>query len=99
MAADTDGDGLFDNEDNCTLVPNADQRDTDGDGFGNICDPDFDNNGVVNFVDVSAWIPLFNTACGDIDEDLNGDGGCNFADYAILTSFFNQPPGPSGVAP
>lgn len=99
VAVDTDGDGLFDNEDNCTLVPNADQRDTDGDGFGNICDPDFDNSGVVNFLDIASWTPLFNTACGDIDEDLNGDGGCNFGDYSILVSFFNQPPGPSGVAP
>jgi len=24
--------------DNCTLLENADQRDTDGDGFGNRCD-------------------------------------------------------------
>lgn len=33
------------------------------------------------------------------DADLNGDGVVNFADLAILKSFLNQPPGPSGVAP
>ncbi|MFK8032346.1 MAG: proprotein convertase P-domain-containing protein [Gammaproteobacteria bacterium] len=94
---DTDGDGVDDSVDNCSAVANPDQRDTNGDGFGNICDPDFDNNGVVNFLDVNAWTPTFNTACGDVDQDLNGDGACNFADYAIVTSFFLQPPGPGAV--
>lgn len=98
-ALDSDGDGITDDIDNCTLVDNPDQRDTNGDGFGNICDPDFDNNGVVNFLDVNSWVPLFNSACGDIDQDLNGDGLCNFADYAIVTSFFLQPPGPAAEVP
>lgn len=91
---DTDNDGVTDDVDNCTLVANTDQRDTDSDGFGNICDPDFDNNGVVNFLDFNAWTPTFNTACGDVDQDMNGDGVCNFADYAIVTSYFLEPPGP-----
>jgi hypothetical protein len=36
---DTDGDGLYDSEDNCPAVPNPDQLDTDRDGFGDACDP------------------------------------------------------------
>ncbi len=36
VATDTDGDTVPDYIDNCTLVPNSDQRDTDGDGYGNI---------------------------------------------------------------
>ena len=34
---DTDGDGIPDGIDNCPLVANADQLDTDGDGIGNAC--------------------------------------------------------------
>lgn len=43
---DTDGDGILDNIDNCPAVANADQADTDGDGIGNVCDNDMDNDGV-----------------------------------------------------
>ena len=35
---DTDGDGYVSGEDNCTLVPNADQKDIDGDNRGDACD-------------------------------------------------------------
>ncbi|MEM7083261.1 MAG: thrombospondin type 3 repeat-containing protein [Pseudomonadota bacterium] len=97
VAVDTDGDGVSDDVDNCSLVSNPDQRDTNGDGFGNICDPDLDNNGVVNFLDVNAWTPTFNTSCGDVDEDFNGDGVCNFADYVLFSQFFLQPPGPGAT--
>ncbi|MEL7450880.1 MAG: hypothetical protein AAFN78_16825, partial [Pseudomonadota bacterium] len=50
--ADNDGDGVVDLDDNCILVANADQRDTDGDKIGNICDADFDGDCQVNFVDL-----------------------------------------------
>ncbi len=94
-----DCDGVANTIDNCTLLDNTAQRDTDGDGFGNACDPDLNNDGVVNFLDISSWVPFFNTACGDVDEDFDGDGGCNFGDYALFPQFFMQPPGPSGIAP
>ena len=35
---DTDGDGVPDANDNCTLEANAAQQDADGDGYGNLCD-------------------------------------------------------------
>jgi hypothetical protein len=35
---DVDGDGIPDADDNCPLVPNADQADGDGDGTGDACD-------------------------------------------------------------
>lgn len=95
---DSDNDGVADAVDNCTLVANANQRDTNGDGFGNACDPDLDNNGIVNFTDVSMWAPFFNTMTTG-DADFNGDGLANFGDYAIYPNYFLQPPGPSGVAP
>ncbi len=95
---DSDSDGLSDPADNCTLVANADQRDTNGDGYGNLCDPDLNNDGLVNFADVALWAPFFNTVTNG-DEDLNGDGFANFGDFAIFPDFFLQPPGPSGTAP
>jgi hypothetical protein len=36
--SDTDGDGVPDPSDNCKLVPNPGQLDTDGNGLGNACD-------------------------------------------------------------
>ena len=41
IATDTDGDGVFDDEDNCPGVPNADQADFDGDGIGDVCDSEY----------------------------------------------------------
>ncbi len=99
IVADTDGDGVANNADNCTLVANSNQLDTNGDGFGNICDPDIDNNGVVNFADISIWAQFFNTANGG-DADFNGDGTVNFLDFSIaFPDFFLQSPGPSGLVP
>lgn len=46
--ADTDGDGLVDNIDNCPEKPNPDQADIDGDGKGDACDSDNDNDGILD---------------------------------------------------
>jgi hypothetical protein len=94
-ATDTDGDGVIDSSDNCTLVHNPLQRDTDADGYGNFCDPDFDNNLIVGAADLAYFKPKFFTA--DPDADLNGDGSVSAADLAILKMFFFQPPGPSYI--
>ena len=37
--------------DNCPLLPNLDQEDADGDGMGDDCDPDMDNDGILNEMD------------------------------------------------
>ena len=95
---DADGDLIADAADNCQLVSNADQRDTNADGFGNVCDPDLDNNGVVNFADISQFVPEFGTVNMG-DPDFNGDGVVNFIDYVLFANFFLQPPGPSGIVP
>lgn len=45
--SDGDGDGVPDLADNCQDASNPKQDDSDKDGFGDICDPDFDQNGIV----------------------------------------------------
>lgn len=96
VSADTDGDGVPDEADNCTAVANADQRDTDGDGIGNACDPDLNNDCLVNFVDIAEIAGLF-LQTGDLDADINGDGLVNFIDFAVVASAFLGTPGPSGL--
>ena len=44
---DSDDDGVPDTADNCQMVKNARQQDTDRDGFGDACDPDFNQDGIV----------------------------------------------------
>ncbi len=95
--ADGDNDGLSDSMDNCIQKSNPGQRDSNGDGFGNVCDPDLNNDGVVNNADFVLMRSVFYSS--NADADLNGDGVANFADLAILKSLLNQAPGPSGTAP
>ena len=67
--ADGDGDGIANIDDNCPIVPNADQADMDGDGVGDVCDTDIDGDGFSNNFDCSPFDPaVFPTAsCNDGD--------------------------------
>jgi hypothetical protein len=100
---DNDNDGVADVQDNCTLVSNTDQRDTNGDGYGNICDADLDNDGTVNLSDYSSFRSAFGGTApltpAQEDADFNGDGNVNLSDYSIFRSYFGQVPGPSCCAP
>jgi len=93
---DTDGDRTLDGVDNCSALDN-DQRDTNGDGYGNRCDADLNNDGFVNIADLAAFKAVFGTA--DADADLDGSGFVNIGDLAIFKSLFGKPPGPSGLVP
>ncbi len=94
FAVDTDGDGVDNNLDNCITVANADQRDTNGNQIGNVCDADFNGDGIVDAFD----IPLFRTAFGQStfpNEDMNGDGIVDAFDIPLFRAAFGNPPGPS----
>ena len=70
----------------------ADQRDTDADGYGNVCDPDLDNDGQVNFLDLGTMRTLFGQApgpsCCDGDPVLEFEGVSCFGDQR----FFDRDP-------
>jgi FtsP/CotA-like multicopper oxidase with cupredoxin domain len=104
LAVDTDGDGVPDNLDNCITVSNGPdtpgitpaqiQRDTDGDGIGNLCDGDFNNDGIVGPFDLSAFRAAYGSTSSP-DQDLNGDGIVGPFDLSAFRSFYGKPPGPS----
>jgi hypothetical protein len=96
-APDSDSDGISDPFDNCINHANANQRDTDGDGFGNRCDADFDQSNLVNITDLGIFKSRFGTT--NADADLDGNGLVNITDLGIFKSLFGKAPGPSGVAP
>lgn len=45
---DTDTDGTSDGDDNCRIIANIDQQDTDGDGRGDVCEDDSDGDGLTD---------------------------------------------------
>ena len=67
--ADADSDGIPDNYDNCSSVPNGPlaatgqcftNQDGDEDGFGNSCDSDFNNDGATGVDDLSLILANIN---------------------------------------
>jgi hypothetical protein len=96
---DGDEDGVPDSEDNCLTVSNAGQGDTDLDGYGNICDADYDDDGSVTGTDYSAFQAAYAnppTPVGEFDHDC--DGAVAGTDYGIFKLAYGAPPGASGLA-
>jgi len=99
---DGDGDGVADPVDNCATLANATQCDSDGDGFGNRCDGDLNNNGSTNAQDTGlfrAQLGQPSPATGRNKADLNCNGAVNAQDTGLFRQLLGAPPGPSGLAP
>jgi len=99
---DTDTDGVPDAVDNCTMEANPSQCDSDGDGYGNHCDGDLNNNTFTNAQDYilfraqlgeTSTPPTYNQA------DLNCNEFVNAQDYILFRQRLGQPSGPSGLLP
>ncbi len=68
---DDDNDGVLDVDDNCPLIGNANQLDTNNDGEGDVCDDDDDGDGILDVNDNCPLTP--NTNQADSDNDGIGD--------------------------
>jgi hypothetical protein len=76
-------------EDNCPFVANADQKDTDDNGIGDVCEcGDIDGNGRLNTSDARL---IQRCSVGQIDPsfcaglcDVTGDDRCNTADARLV---------------
>ncbi len=95
-ADDIDGDGFEADVDNCLTIANPNQIDADGDGFGNACDADLDNNCNTDFDDLAALKQLF--FGNDPVADLNTDGNVDFGDLSAMKQLFFMVPGPSALS-
>ncbi len=76
-SGDTDTDGIQDDApDNCPLIPNADQANSDGDLQGNACDEDDDNDGTADPLDCAPLNPAINPNAVEVQDenDNNCDG-------------------------
>jgi hypothetical protein len=98
---DSDHDGVADNRDNCMLVANPDQRDADGDGYGNLCDADLNNTGTTTSTDSNLLRTVLSRSASysalAAASDLNGSGMVTSADYNLMRARMNTVPGPSGL--
>lgn len=102
---DFDTDGVPDSLDNCKEIQNGplanvsscpSQFDVDQDGYGNACDADISNNGVVGLEDLGAVLGAFGSS--DPLTDLSCNGVVGLEDMgAVLGAFGNNPPGVSDL--
>jgi len=95
--SDTDGDGVPQSLDNCPAVANADQQDTNNDGYGNMCDGDLNNDDSTDTLDLQLYKGAHGTAQGepnyDPDADFNGDGTIEIQDLNIYKGLHRKPSG------
>jgi hypothetical protein len=96
---DSDGDTVLDCLDNCSDDVNPGQDDTDDDDCGNICDADYNGDGIVNFGDFGAFGGAYGS--GDLQKDMTEPvaGPVNFGDFGRFGALYGSTPGPSGTTP
>jgi len=100
-----DNDGVPDAIDNCVDVPNGpaqapnNQCDTDGDGYGNACDPDLNQDNIIGLPDFGTFTATFGGSGHPTNAaDLNCDGIIGLPDFGLFTKMFQKRPGPSGLS-
>jgi hypothetical protein len=105
VSPDSDSDGVPDAFDNCTNTPNGPllgtglcvaQEDNDGDGYGNPCDTDLNNDFGVGLDDAAIALANQGNGAGDV-ADVNCDTGVGLDDAAEVLGTQGATPGPSGL--
>lgn len=103
---DSDSDLVPDAFDNCLTDANgpgqqSNQVDTDVDGYGNVCDKDYNNDGATTTLDFGPFFDAFTGVTPNLETDHNGDGATTTIDFGpFLSSFQAVTParGPSGLS-
>ncbi|MCC6640065.1 MAG: right-handed parallel beta-helix repeat-containing protein [Deltaproteobacteria bacterium] len=110
---DRDADGVLDPVDNCLedangalAGPNV-QLDADGDGIGNVCDADLNQDGFVGIPDFGIMLPCYLKSVGPgkgpagdpecRESDMDGNGVVQVQDFLYFLFGYNAPPGPVGA--
>jgi hypothetical protein len=99
---DLDQDGIVNADDKCSSQANAGSLncDTDQDGYGNVCDGDFEQNNLTTASDFSTmFLPDFNKRTDSgVGTDMDCSGLVTSADSTLFTTNFGKgKPGPSGL--
>ena len=99
---DTDADLVPDVFDNCRNVANGPAGggcgpfDGDDDGFGNLCDGDFTNDGLVGGTDFAIFVEMFGSPQPFVD--ITCDGVVGGTDFGFWLPLFGSVPGPGATA-
>jgi hypothetical protein len=87
--------------DNCVDVAHSSQLDSNQDGYGNACDADFNDDGIVGGPD---WLMLARTWGATVESpayapglDTDGDGTIGGPELLLLGVSFGRAPGPSAL--
>jgi hypothetical protein len=90
-SVDFDKDGVANAFDNCPATPNRQQRDSDGNGVGNACEPipgDVNTDGRLDYADLLAVLNTFGSHCGKEryvrEIDVNRDCIINWVDVIAV---------------
>ncbi|MGH0037146.1 MAG: PQQ-dependent sugar dehydrogenase [Myxococcota bacterium] len=97
---DSDGDGVSDLADNCTLLANPGQQDVDDDLFGDACDCDFDGDRICVTSDTLIFVSDAGLGVDDGGDgtDMDSDGDVDEADLGMFaTQKLQGEPGPSAL--
>lgn len=92
MDEDLDGDGIDDLMDNCKLVSNIMQQDTDSDGTGDMCeciDAEIIGTSAIDISDLALMVQSWLISSPELPGDIYTDGIVDGLDFAWFSMYWN----------